>query len=248
MAYQVTKRIAGHEYRYHVASYRDPSTKKTKQRWTYLGRVEGNSIIAAQQRPQVNARERISRAIVHLLEKRDVSHLTIDVIARAAQVSRSTFYRFFPDKNTAIVDAVRAVLRDTVRCPESVHVAIFPRNVERARLRGWVREYLTASLRFRGLRRTIEASPEVREIYTTHVGAVVATMQEQLTRHVRALRAAGAIDVREPEMLAHGLAVVIQGVAKMLLCGDGEPSEELILSVLEIIDRAVFASEPTMVA
>jgi len=37
MAYQVTKLIAGREYRYHVEGFRDPKTKRVKQRWTYLG-------------------------------------------------------------------------------------------------------------------------------------------------------------------------------------------------------------------
>ncbi len=243
MAYQVTKRIAGHEYRYHVASYRDPSTKKTKQRWTYLGRVDGESVIAAHQRPHVAARERISSAILQLLEKRDVSHLTVDVITRAAQVSRSTFYRFFPDKNAAILEAVASVLRDALRCPEPSQQPVFARDVERAKLRDGVRDFLKATTRFKGLRRAIEASPEIRDAFTASIGA---TMQENLTGHVRALSAAGAIDAREPDVLGNGLAVIVQGVGKMLVSGDAEPSDELVLSVLEIIDRAVFASESSL--
>lgn len=248
MAYEVTKRIGGREYRYHVSAYRDPKTNKPKQKWTYLGRVNGLSVVATRERPAEDARARITHAIVQLLEKRDVAHVTIDVIARAARVSRSTFYRFFADKNAAILDTVDVVLNDVFRCPDKLEESISSRDDERAKLAAWARDLLTTAIRFRGLRRALEASPEIRVRHGKRTAVVLATVQEHMVRHFRAMRDAGMIETSDPDLLGRGLAAVLQGVGKMLVSGEVELTDDVLRSVLEVVDRAVFGQSPSPAA
>src|SRR5580692_2533657 len=99
MAYEVTKRIKGHDYRYVVESYRDPQTKRRKTKWTYVGALDGDRVRA----PVVRAHEHVTKthviaAVAKLLEFRDPEHVTVSVIAREAGISRSTFYRYFPEE------------------------------------------------------------------------------------------------------------------------------------------------------
>jgi AcrR family transcriptional regulator len=112
MAYQVTKRIKGRDYRYVVESYRDPQTKRRKTKWTYVGALDGDSV----RTPVVRARKRVTKgdviaAVARLLEFRDPEHVTVSVIAREAGISRSTFYRYFPDE-LKVFNAALSQIRD----------------------------------------------------------------------------------------------------------------------------------------
>jgi hypothetical protein len=92
MAYQVTKLIAGREYRYHVEGFRDPKTKRVKQRWTYLGRVKGNALTSVRRRSREDVRARILAAVLDLLDKRDVAHVTRHESAHAWLLGLSRCY------------------------------------------------------------------------------------------------------------------------------------------------------------
>src|SRR5580698_11384045 len=99
MAYEVTKRIKGHDYRYVVESYRDPETKRRKTKWTYVGALDGDGLRA----PVARTRKHVTKAdvvaaVAKLLEFRDPEHVTVSVIAKEAGISRSTFYRYFPSE------------------------------------------------------------------------------------------------------------------------------------------------------
>jgi AcrR family transcriptional regulator len=113
MAYEVTKRIKGHDYRYVVESYRDPQTKRRKTKWTYVGALDGDGVRAA----VVRARKHVTKddviaAVAKLLEFRDPEHVTVSVIAKEAGISRSTFYRYFPDERKVFNAALLKICND----------------------------------------------------------------------------------------------------------------------------------------
>ena len=62
----------------------------------------------------VDARTRFLSAIVRLLETRDADLLTVDVIVRAAALSRTTFYRLFRDRDGALRAASDKLLADVL--------------------------------------------------------------------------------------------------------------------------------------
>src|SRR5271156_5801612 len=147
MAYEVTKRIGRNRYRYVVEGYRDPKTKRVKQRWTYLGRVVGETVVDASRKRPADARDRIVTAILQLLERRDVELLTVDVIARAAHVSRGTFYRYFNGKKAALKVAIGSVYSELLAAPLPLDEPIASLDVERKRLARWLTALLETILR-----------------------------------------------------------------------------------------------------
>jgi AcrR family transcriptional regulator len=155
MAYEVTKRIKGRDYRYLVESYRDPQTKRRRTKWTYVGALDGDAV----RTPAVRARKHVTKsdvvaAVARLLEFRDPEHVTVSVIAKEAGISRSTFYRYFPDELKVFNAAVLQIcdqyllslpeLDNSVRTPEEAR-ATFQRWCEaRFRLIGRQRAILHA--------------------------------------------------------------------------------------------------------
>lgn len=45
----------------------------------------------------LNAKDRIALAIAELIQERDISEITVSIVLKQANVSRSTFYRYFTD-------------------------------------------------------------------------------------------------------------------------------------------------------
>jgi AcrR family transcriptional regulator len=141
MAYEVTKRIKGHDYRYVVESYRDPQTKRRKTKWTYVGALDGDGVRA----PVVRARKHVTKddviaAVARLLESRGPEHVTVSVIAKEAGISRSTFYRYFPDERKAFNTALSKVRDEFLLSLPSLDNSV--RTIEEARVtfRQWCEE------------------------------------------------------------------------------------------------------------
>ena len=109
MAYEVTKIVKGHRYRYRVESVRDAGTGRSRARWTYLGRVGDDDVVVPRRRSPNGNVDRIIGAIVKLLERRRIEHVTMTVIAREAGVAPGTIYRHFRSRREAILAAVQFV-------------------------------------------------------------------------------------------------------------------------------------------
>lgn len=241
MAYRVTKRIGNREYRYHVEGYRDPKTKRIKQKWTYLGRVAGNSVVAARHRSRDDVRARILGAVVQLLEKRDVSRVTIDVVIRSARVSRATFYRHFSGKTAVLNAAIASVYEDLLEIPIRVDEPIASAAVERARLRSWVEGLLRAVVQKPGILRAVFSSAPLRKEKDKRTRVNRAIVHRSLVTYMDRLSAAGLTQVDDPAVLAHGIMSANAGVVRQIVYDRIEcPPELLIAGAAEIVCRAVF--------
>lgn len=138
MAYEVTKRIKGHDYRYVVESYRDPQTKRRKTKWTYVGALDGDGVRAA----VVRARKHVTKddviaAVAKLLEFRDPEHVTVSVIAKEAGISRSTFYRLFPDERKVFSAALSKIRDEFLLSLPSLDDSVQTIEEARATFRRW---------------------------------------------------------------------------------------------------------------
>lgn len=138
MAYEVTKRIKGHDYRYVVESYRDPQTKRRKTKWTYVGALDGDGV----RTPVVRTRKHVTKgdvvaAVAKLLEFRDPEHVTVSVIAREAGISRSTFYRYFPDERKVFNAALLKICDDFLLSLPSLDCSVRTIEEARATFRRW---------------------------------------------------------------------------------------------------------------
>jgi AcrR family transcriptional regulator len=74
-------------------------------------------------RPRSRAvHEAILRSTLELLEHTSVRDLTIDGIARAAEVGRPTIYRWWPSKNALVVEAVFGAVADRLEFPAATTI------------------------------------------------------------------------------------------------------------------------------
>jgi AcrR family transcriptional regulator len=242
MPYEVTKHIKGHDYRYQVVSFRDPQSRKVRQSWTYVGRLEGGAVPVAP-KPRSDTRERIVSAILQLLDTRDVSHVTIDVIIRTAAVSRGTFYRYFPDKASALTFAVETAFSQIRLAPRTLEGPVGSIEFERRRLALWVEEMLRHAVRSPGIQRAIQSSPQLRKARHEQGELSHATIHDMLVRYINRLHNAGLVDCEAPDSLAWGVAAVINGVFKRVV-NDGASTLEpaLLAGGIELISRALFAT------
>jgi AcrR family transcriptional regulator len=240
MPYEVTKHIKGHDYRYHVVSYRDPQSRKVKQSWTYVGRIDGASGTISR-KPHSDTRGRIIAAILQLLDTRDVSHVTIDVIIRTASISRGTFYRYFTDKAAALTAAIESAFSEIRRVPHTLDGPIGTVDAERARLATWIEEILHAAVRSPGIQRAIQSSPQLRSARREQGELSHAAVYEAVLSYVQRLQAAGVIATDNPESLAWGIVAAVNGVFKRVV-NDGAATLEppLFAGTIELISRALF--------
>jgi AcrR family transcriptional regulator len=113
MAYEVIKSIGNQRYRYSVESYRDAQTGKVKNRWTYVGRVEGDANAPATRRPTRDDRRlELARAFLRLVERCALDDVTPAAIAREAGVSNATFYRHFGSRDELVAYCTERAMSD----------------------------------------------------------------------------------------------------------------------------------------
>jgi AcrR family transcriptional regulator len=152
VAYEVTKRINGRDYRYVVESYRDPDTSRRKAKWTYVGALDGDGVRAPVARPHKHVTKAdVVAAVAKLLQFRDPEHVTVSVIAREAGISRSTFYRYFPDERKAFNSAILRICNEFLTSLPSLDESV--RTIEEAR--ATFRRWCEARFRLIGSQRAI---------------------------------------------------------------------------------------------
>jgi AcrR family transcriptional regulator len=241
MAYQVTKLIAGREYRYHVEGFRDPKTKRVKQRWTYLGRVKANGLTPVRRRSREDVRARILAAVLDLLDKRDVAHVTIDVLVRSARVSRATFYRHFSGRAAVLSAAVGSVYEQLLEVPLRADEPLISAARERARLASWVESLLRAIVQRPGIHRVMLSAEKAGKERAKQARANRETVLRSLIAYLKRLDEAGLADVGEATLLANGVSCMTAGVVKQLVYDRRDCAPELLISgASELICRAVF--------
>ena len=237
MAYEVTKIVKGHRYRYRVESVRDEASGRSRARWTYLGRVGDDDVIVPRRRSPSGNVDRIVDAIVRLLEKRRLEHITMTVIAREAGVAPGTIYRHFRSRRDAILAAVRQVSDRVFEEAGSLDGPIENRETERARLHAWVETMLTAGISSPALVQALPAlDDEVRRAERR------SPVHKFLGDYLGRLMAAGMIGESIPAKLTSAIFLAMEGVFRVALNEHEHFSPHLIDDVAYLIDRAVFGA------
>jgi AcrR family transcriptional regulator len=241
LAYEVTKRIKGNEYRYRV----DPARSAgAGPRWTYLGKIAGGELVrpvrAGIRRAQ---RGEIVAVIASLLESRDASRVTVGVISYHAGISPGTFYRHFADRDTAI-GAALALLCE--RCFDGLPPLGAPLGTladERRRLWGWFEALHQAALRGRAFRWFLTSADHDKLEAILQRVALRNDLRTQLTSYFTDLHAAGLARIDDGAGLAHAVISLYSSILRdMALHGDGAADAALRWAdVFPVIDRAVFA-------
>ena len=244
MAYQVTKRISGGDYRYHVEGYRDPETGRPRTRWQYLGRViDGVTLTPPARRGERVTQDKIVVATAELLESRDASRVTVAVIAKHAGISQATFYRYFSDRKAAFTAALSYLCDRTISAlPSLEDPPVGTQAEESCRIFTWLESLHRSMSRQRAFRWSFSHSDRSKAKAQIERSLLKVDAYAILAAYLRRLDAAGLAHVDDAEELAEG----IMGVCRALIrsrANEEEHEEEhpvQLLAVFPLIERAVF--------
>jgi AcrR family transcriptional regulator len=243
LAYEVTKRIKGHEYRYRVEPARNAETGRSGTRWTYLGKVaDGELIKPARAGIRRLLRNEIVAVIANLLESRDASRVTVGVISYHAGISPGTFYRHFSDRDAAFGAALAFLCDECFGALPSLDGPAGTAAEERRRLSGWFEALHRAALRGRALRWFLTAPDHDKLEAVVQRTTLRNDPRALLARYFRELDAAGLARIADPPALAHGVMTLHSSILRdMALHGDAEPDAALRWAeVFPVFERAIF--------
>jgi AcrR family transcriptional regulator len=241
LAYEVTKQIKGHGYRYRVEGIRDPATGRTRSHWQYLGRIEGDDVIApARTQTTRVTRDEIVKATARLLETRDASRITVSVIAQRAGVSAGTFYRIFGDRRSALGAAVAHLCDGLVRELPTLAGPIGTRDAERERLFNWFAALHRAVLDGRAFRWFLTSA--ARDTYRAAADAATMAndLQRTLAAYLRRLHASSCAHIGDPDALSAALLRIHFSFVRDLAITEEDDAPSRWSEVFPVIERAVF--------
>jgi AcrR family transcriptional regulator len=241
LAYEVTKQIKGRDYRYRVEGVRDPSTGRTRSHWQYLGRIDGDDVIAPA-RPQTArvTRDEIVAATARLLDSRDASRVTVSVIAQRAGVSPGTFYRHFGDRRSALGAAV-AYLCDTLACElPSLDGPILTRAEEGERLSSWFETLHRAALAGRAFRWLLTSADAETYRAARDASSTANKLTRTLAAYLRRLDASDRAQIPDADSLAAALLRMHWSFVRDLVLTDVVDARSRWSEVFPVIERAVF--------
>jgi AcrR family transcriptional regulator len=242
MAYEVVKTIGSRQYRYRVQSERDAASGKTRNRWTYLGRVAGEPDGGKPQPPRSNARLRLLEAAEGLLAGGDPAAVTADAIAAAAGVAHGTFYRYFRDRSDAL-EALARHIKSTrgIGDDRLLRDDVASRAAARAGIRAWVVDKLRYARTHRAALRAwyaLIASDARLAAYREERREATFT---RLRDHIDALNARGFAQVADPAATAAGLIALHEGIVRASVLELDRLDDAAIAAAAEIAERALFA-------
>jgi AcrR family transcriptional regulator len=243
LAYEVTKRIKGHEYRYRVEPARNEETGRAGTRWTYLGKVAGGELIKPS-RAGVRRlrRSEIVAVIASLLEARDASRVTVGVISYHAGISPGTFYRHFSDRDAAFGAALTYLCDECFGALPRLEPPVGTAADERRRLSGWFEGFHRAALRGRAFRWFLTAPEHDKLESIVQRSTLRHDPRALLARYFADLQTAGLARIADAGALAHSVVTLHSSVLRdMALHGDGEGEAALRWAeVFPVIERAIF--------
>jgi AcrR family transcriptional regulator len=244
LAYEVTKRIKGRDYRYRVESARDPATGRAGTRWTYLGKLEGGELVApARTVARRVTHDEIVAVTAKLLDSRDASRVTVSVIAQHAGISPGTFYRHFADRDAAFTAALTVLCERCFDDLPALDAPLGSQADECARLNGWFEALHHAALRGRAFRWFLTSAGHDKFEAILQQTALRIDPRALLANYFRALHGAGLARIGDAETLANGVLRVHASIVRdMALHAGAEASAtERWAEVFPVIERAVFA-------
>lgn len=245
MAYEVTKRIKGHDYRYAVEAYRDPNSQRRKAKLTYVGAVEDGAVRAPARAGRGHVtKDAIVTAAAKLLEFRDPEHVTVSVVAKEAGVSRSTFYRYFPDEREFFSAALAHIVDEAMGSLPSLDGAARTVEEARAAFRRWYEAHYRSVGEQRAIRSALLAGQRGKLAVRRAKSLMRHDPFAQLETFLRALDEAGIAAIADAPGMSRAILGSMLAVRLKSIVIDPEqdlpePSFEQLHCIAE---RAIFCS------
>jgi AcrR family transcriptional regulator len=248
MAYEVTKKIKGRDYRYLVETRLDPQTKRRKAKWTYVGPVVGDGVreVVAHRSNHVT-KDDIVAAAAKLLEARDPEYVTVTVIAAAASASRSTFYRYFENREAALKAALVRLTDNAIRDHPTLDQDVRTVEAARATFRAWCAAHYHSIGSLRAIRKMISEGYHGKVNIAYVRSLLKRDPWAELEAFLRAIGAAGVAQIPDPSALSQavlGTMIAVKYVPYLT-----PRSETLNLPAFEdlypMFERAIFLRSVT---
>jgi AcrR family transcriptional regulator len=250
MAHEVVKRVGKRAYRYRVESYRDPSTRKVRSRWTYLGTagdVAGaggdatGELSAVVRRAPARTRDRLVDAVERLLATHSYADVTAGMVATEAGLAHGTFYRHFKDKRDVFMAALTRVREQFDRERPTFDPPFGSVSEERARVRGCLS--LDKPAEFPGLLRAYFELLESDEALREERERRRAERVDRFATYLELLAANGTIAAENPRSLATALLALADAVVRDAALARSAVDRRTIEGVESVFDRAIFGPE-----
>lgn len=237
MAYDVVKTIKGHPYRYRVESYRDAQTGKVRNRWTYVGRVDGPSTDSPPSHASATqTRERIVEAFLSVIREMPWDRIGPRVIASKAGVALTTFYRHFRNRTELLRVCGERANQELDGKLKELHDISADARGERERLLQWAADL-------------IRHPPGPPMLFRAWAAGGYEQIKEE--RHEMRVRAFSAYltalsergYIQRPSdihRLAVALSIIVQLFTRRSVLEEAFLSEEEFGAVTETFDRLVF--------
>jgi AcrR family transcriptional regulator len=183
----------------------------------------------------VVCRKRILRSALELLETASFGEITTEAIAERAAASKATIYRWWPNKDSVLLEALREAVAQELPFPETGDLS----QDVRGQLRNFVKLVTGRRGRiFKAFIAAAQSDPEVAEIFATvWRNPRRATAKLVLERHRGGqLRADVDLDVV--------LDALYGPIYYRLLASHGPLSERYADSISDVVLRGIMGNEP----
>lgn len=190
--------------------------------------MDGHQQLSLRERKKVRTRETVLREAFRLFERNGYANTTVEQIARAAEVSPRTFFRYFPSKESLLIadDCIEPIIDAFVRAP----VDLSP-----------VAAYRYALAQVFGTMPRVEFGVMASRQYLMYtMPEVKGALYEEYLRTMRALADAVAVRLNRPreDPVVPVVAGAITGV--LMVTADESPlAGDAVLSALDVLDKGL---------
>jgi AcrR family transcriptional regulator len=201
-----------------------------------------------QRRTQARAKRQlvehqIMQAVADLLTQRPFHEITVDDVMRSTGLTRTAFYRYFPDLETVLVRLV-AQLRAEIRQERGSRFTDAPLDADLYEVGR--RGFATVAAAFR------ERGPLLRAVTNVNAVALEAhqawveiqdELIDEVAARIRELKEARLSAVTNSAITARALVLMVVNVLLELDTDDAEVWDAAVASLTEIAARAIFATD-----
>ena len=180
----------------------------------------------------------VASALVRLLDEgKPFKNLTVDELARAAGLSRTAFYFYFPGKSQALMAAAAEVAEETAaEADRWWHGEGKPEELVRVALQGIVDVYVRHSSMLRTAVEVTTYDPEFAAFYNQLMERFVRATADQLRRD----RDAGRLRDIDPDAVAETLVWMVERCNNVLISGAGRSPEALVDAMTTVWVHALY--------
>ncbi len=177
-------------------------------------------------------------ALVRLLEEgRTFKDLTVDELARAAGLSRTAFYFYFPGKSQALMSAAAELAEATAaEADRWWHGEGRPEELVRLALEGIVGVYVRYSAVLRTAVEVTTYDPEFAAFYNALMERFVRATADQLRRD----RDAGLLRDIDPDAVAEALIWMVERCNNVFIGGQGRAPEAHVRALTTVWVHALY--------